>query len=129
MIKQIKNKQRKQKRKRLPKLKIYFQFIIHQEHYIKLPSSSRSIENIHLLLKNRKAENIIFMSSNPFRIVAAMHQKFLTIPVVPQQYFIQQDIQLVLVEHYILKLRHLDVMKGRIFKDFESCISPVDIKL
>lgn len=40
-----------------------------------------------------------------------MAQKFLSIPVVQYESFYREDIQLYLVEHYILKLRHLEEMQ------------------
>ena len=33
---------------------------------------------------------------------------------------------MVLVEHYILKLRHLEIMKSRLSSDFERFVGEVD---
>jgi len=74
----------------IPKLKIFFQFIIHQEHYIKF--GGRHIENLDILLKNRRKDKIIFLSSNNFRIVAAMSQDFLSIPIAPYENLENDDI-------------------------------------
>jgi hypothetical protein len=40
------------------------------------------IENLLVLTKNRLKENLIFISSNPFRIITAMKGGFLTIPII-----------------------------------------------
>jgi hypothetical protein len=77
------------------------------------------IENLLVLTKNRLKENLLFLSSNPFRIIAAMKGGFLTIPVLPFEYFYRDEFQLCLVEHYILKIRHLKDMKSRIKQDFK----------
>ena len=57
--------------KRLPDVKIYFQFIIHQKQYLHIPEQNIWIENLLVLTKNRTKDDLIFISSNPVRIVAA----------------------------------------------------------
>jgi hypothetical protein len=44
-----------------------------------------------ILTKNRHIRNIIFISSNPFRIVAAIKGGFQTIPVIPFESFYRFD--------------------------------------
>jgi hypothetical protein len=41
------------------------------------------------------------------------------LPVTPFQSFYREDIQLCLLEHYILKIRHLKEMKQILKKDFQ----------
>jgi len=110
----------------LPEIKIYFQFIIHQGQYIYLKDHNEYIENLLLLTKNRKIENIILISSNAFRIIAALKSGFFTIPVIPYQSFCKDDYQPSLVEHYILKIRHLKDMKKRLKDDFEFLTQDID---
>jgi hypothetical protein len=71
-----------------------------------------------LLTKNREKDNIIFISSNPLRIVAAIKQGFQTIPIVQFESSNQQDFQLNLVENYILKVRLLTEMKAHLQCNF-----------
>ena len=80
-FKQKKPKSRIQRMKRLPDVKIYFQFIIHQKQYLHVPEHNIWVENLLVLTKNRGREDLIFISSNPMRIVAAIASNFLTIPV------------------------------------------------
>ena len=44
-----------------------------------------------VLTKNRAKENLIFISSNPFRIVTAMKMGVYTIPVIQYQSFYRDD--------------------------------------
>jgi len=75
-----------------------------------------------VLTKNRHKENLIFISSNPFRIIAAIKAGYLTIPVIQFEVSYQEDYQLCLVEHYILKIRHLKDMKKRLREDFKFLV-------
>ena len=50
--------------------------------------------------------------------MAAMKAEFLVIPVIQYESFYRDDIQLSLLEHYILKIRHLKDMKKRLKNDF-----------
>lgn len=77
--------------KKLPDIKIYFQFIIHQRQYIHIKEHDKYIENLMVLTKNRSKENLIFISSNPFRIVTAIKYGFLTIPVIQFESFYRDD--------------------------------------
>jgi len=85
------------------------------------------IENLLVLTRNRLKENLIFISSNPFRIVTAIKLNFLTIPVV-QYELTKTDFQLSLVEHYILKIRHLKDMRKRLRQDFKFLVQKIDNK-
>lgn len=77
--------------KKLPDIKIYFQFIIHQKQYLYIKEHDKYIENLLVLTKNRLKENLLFVSSNPFRIIAAMKGGFLTIPVLQFEYFYRDE--------------------------------------
>jgi hypothetical protein len=79
-----------------------------------------------VLTKNRPKDNLIFISSNPFRIVTAIKYGFLTIPVIQFESFYRDDYQLSLVEHYILKIRHLKDMKKRLRQDFKCLVQKID---
>lgn len=116
------NKSSFQRMKKLPDVKIYFQFIIHQRQYIHIKEYDKHIENLLVLTKNRPKDNLIFISSNPFRIVTAIKYGFLTIPVIQFESFYRDDYQLSLVEHYILKIRHLKDMKKRLRQDFKCLV-------
>jgi len=108
--------------KRLPDLKIYFQFIIHMRQYIYLKEHDVYIENLLVLTRNRLKENLIFISSNPFRIVTAIKCGFFTIPVIQFEASTANDFQLSLVENYIMKIRHLKEMRKRLRSDFKFLI-------
>ena len=69
------------------------------------------IENLQLLLRNRTRQDIIVLSSNPLRVVAAIHQGFVTIPIIPQDVVLRSDFQLKLVEQYLI---HLNFTKSNI---------------
>lgn len=73
---------------------------------------------MYLLTSNRKPENIILLSGNPLRVIAAMDQGFCGIPVVKFQNFMQNDYQLNLVENYLIKLKYAKDMKSKNLSDF-----------
>ena len=114
--------------KKLPDIKIYFQFIIHQRQYLHLKDHDKWIENLFVLTKNRLKENFILISSNPFRTVAAMKCGFFVLPVIPFESFYRDDFQLSLLEHYILKIRHLKDMKKRLKNDFKFLVQKIEKK-
>jgi hypothetical protein len=60
------------------------------------------VENFRIFLSNRKKEDLIFISSNPFRIVVAKSQKIFAVPVLPFENFYRDDFQLSLLENYML---------------------------
>ena len=68
--------------KKLPDIKIYFQYIIHQRQYVYIKESNFWIENLMVLNKNRSKELLILMSSDPFRIVTAIQGGYSVIPIV-----------------------------------------------
>ena len=51
---------------------------------------------------------------------------FLTIPVLQFESFYRDEFQLSLVEHYILKIRHLKDMKKRIKLDFKYLVQKIE---
>ena len=74
--------------------------------------------NLFLLTKNRKFENIILISGNPFRVVAAMDLGFCGIPIIKFTNFMQNDYQLNLLENYLIKLKYSNDMKSKNTTDF-----------
>lgn len=98
--------------------KIYFNYIIFDKYYIPLKDKQCYIENLMILTKNRKLDDILLLSSDPFRIVAARSQGFLVIPILPYETFYTNDFQLCLVENYILKHRHCNELSIRVKVDF-----------
>ena len=84
------------------------------------------VENLLVLTKNRRKDNLIFISSNPARIMAAVRGGFLAVPVLQYEVFYRDDFQLSLVEHYILKIRHLRDMKTRLRNDFRFLVKKVE---
>jgi len=77
--------------KKLLDVKVYIQYIIHQKQYIHIEECNKYVENLLVLTKNRSKHNIIFMSSDPFRIVTSMQLGFSTIPIVPFESFYRDD--------------------------------------
>ena len=59
--------------------KVYFNFVIDESWYQDI--GDFRIENLWLLTSNRSKDEIIFMSSDPLKVVASIRQGFLTIPV------------------------------------------------
>ena len=59
-------------------------------------------------------------------IMAAIRGGFLTIPVIPYEVFYRDDFQLSLVEHYILKIRHLNNYRGMIRNDFQFLVQEIE---
>jgi len=108
-----------QRVKKLPDIKLFFQFIIHQRQYIHIKDYDRYVENLLLLTKNRKKEDLIYISSNPFRIITALNDGYLTIPLIQYECQGRSEYQLCLLENYIMKHRHLKDMRARIREDFK----------
>jgi hypothetical protein len=81
---------------------------------------------LHVLLKNRLKHKLIFVSSHPFRIISAINQGFLTVPIIQYEAFYRDDFQLSLVEHYILKIRHHQTMQERVSQDFKFLTQRID---
>ena len=61
-----------------------------------------------MLTKNRLKNQIIFLSSKPMNIVAALIQGYQTIPIIHYDEHKNDDFQLNLIEHFFLKIKHLD---------------------
>ena len=61
-----------------------------------------------MLTKNRLKNQIIFLSSKPMNIVAALMQGYQTIPIIQYDEHKKDDFQLNLIEHFFLKIKHLD---------------------
>ena len=93
-----------------------------------LKDQDKWIVNLFVLTKNRLKENFILISSNPFRTVAAMKCGFFVLPVIPFESFYRDDFQLSLLEHYILKIRHLKDMKKRLKNDFKFLVQKIEKK-
>lgn len=73
-----------------------------------------------LLLGNRMKRDMIYISSNPYRLVSAQHQGMIALPVTPFETDLspKNEYQLCLLESYILKHRHLGNMREILKKDF-----------
>ena len=63
-------------------------------------------------------DNLILVSSNPLRIIAAINQDFMTIPVLPFETFYKDDIQLTLLENYVMSNK----TNNHILADFKFMI-------
>ena len=86
-LEQQKNQPQKQqslgrKKGKVPYVKVYLSYIIHKKQYLNLKEYDFLIENFLMLTKNRKKDQIIFLSANPLSIVAALHQAYQTIPII-----------------------------------------------
>ena len=76
------------------------------------------MENLFLLTGNRKEGNIFLISGGHFNIILAKDCGFCVIPIVPFVRSNQQDVELNMVENYLLKLRYANDMKGKNDIDF-----------
>ena len=110
------------KKKRLCKNiepKTYFQFLICDRNYINLSNqSSEMVENLYLITSNRKSNNIFLLTSNPTSLITAKECNFCVIPISQYSNDGNTDIQLNLVENYLLKLRYTTDMKSKNDIDF-----------
>ena len=109
------------KKKRLSKaieVKIFFQFIICNKNYLNIKECNQHIENLCLMTSNRKEGNIFLLTSNKFSLIVAKQCGFCVIPIVQYQANMENDIQLKLVENYLLKLRYANDMKSKNDIDF-----------
>ena len=91
---------------KLLKKQMYFQFMICQKNYCYFEEINEYIENFHILMKNRKASRIYFLTSNIMRLVAAMKQGFRGIPISKFDSTDDDDFQLNLIENYLIKLHY-----------------------
>ena len=58
--------------------------------------------------------------------MAALRGGYLVIPVLQYEVFYRDDFQLSLVEHYILKIRHLKNVKTRLRNDFRFLLTKIE---
>ena len=70
------------------------------------------------MTRNRKLGNIFLITSNQFRLIVANQSGFCVIPITKFQANMENDIQLKLVENYLLKLRYTNDMKSKNNIDF-----------
>ena len=91
--------------------KIFFNFIIDEVWYHQI--GDIKIENLMLLTFNREKNEIIYLSNDPLRVVAAMKQGFLTIPV---------ENKLNVLESYLIRNRNLKNMAKTLQKDFSKIL-------
>lgn len=106
------------KQKRNIQIKLYFQFIISENNYIKIDEANESIENLALMTSKRKECNIFLLTSNHFRLVAAKENGFCIIPIAKFCSNMENDVQLNLVENYLLLLKYTNDMKSKNNIDF-----------
>jgi len=83
-----------------------------------MPELGENIENLFLLTQNRKQSDIFLLTSNSMRLIAAMDQGFCAIPITNFSNPTRNDLQLNLVENYLLKLRYFNDMKSKNDIDF-----------
>ena len=76
------------------------------------------IENLHILTKNRDPSNIFMLNSNKVRLISCMDQGFCGIPIQEFRKFDKQDIQLRIVENYLIKLQYTKDSKSKNMNDF-----------
>jgi hypothetical protein len=70
------------------------------------------------MTSNRKEGNIFLLTSNKFSLIVANQCGFCVIPITQYQANMENDIQLKLVENYLLKLRYTSDMKSKNNIDF-----------
>ena len=119
------------KNKRLTKqyeTKVYFQFILNDTNYLYIDQANEHIENLFLLTAKRNLGNIFLLTSNNFRIVAAKENGFCVIPITKFGSDMEKDIQLNLVENYLLLLRYTNDMKSKNNIDFGFLTQKLKIK-
>ena len=68
---------------------------------------------------------MIYISSNPFRIINALNENFLALPVIPFETNNRDEFQLCLLENYILKYRHHKEMRDRLRRDFTFLLNQI----
>ena len=84
-----------------------------------IPGWSEQVENLFLLTNNRKEGNIFLLSANQVRLITAMENGFCVVPIMQySDITIDTDIQLNLVENYLLKLRYFSDLKSKNDIDF-----------
>ena len=86
------------------------------------------VENLFLMTSNRKENNIFLLTSNSLSIITAKECDFCVIPISQYQNDGTPDIQLNLVENYLLKLRYTNEMKSKNDIDFGYLKSKEAIK-
>ena len=79
-----------------------------------------------MLQKYRHKDNLIVISSDPFSIVAAMHQGYQTVPIIQFESFLRSDFQLNLVENYLLKLRYGSKVPETVKNNFKFLTSSIE---
>ena len=87
-------------------------------NYLYIEKADEHIENLFLMTENRKESNIVLLSSNNFRLVSAKELNFCVIPITKFVRNEVKDIQLNLVEKYLILLRYNIDMKCKNNIDF-----------
>jgi hypothetical protein len=92
--------------------------LVCDNNFTYIEKASAFVENLFVLTGNRKDSNIFLVSGNHFNLVLAKDIGFCIIPIVPFVRSNQQDVELNMVENYLLKLRYAKDMKGKNDIDF-----------
>ena len=100
--------------------------ICHQ-NYTYFEELGEYIENLHILTQNRDPAKIFNLNSSQMRLVACMDQGFCGIPIQKYEKFNKKDIQLRIVENYLIKLQYTKDTKSKNINDFgiltQACLS------
>lgn len=108
-------------------MKLYFQFIMHQRQYVYIKDLDLNVENFLLLTKNRIKEDLIYISSNPLKLITALSMQINVLPVAPfeSNTATNNEYQLCLLENYILKYRHDKEIRERLKSDFAFLLNNI----
>jgi hypothetical protein len=69
----------------------HFTQIMDCDNYVYIEKANQWIENLFTILEKTPTENIVFLSSNPFRIASAINCKFSTVPITSFTPYIGDD--------------------------------------
>lgn len=83
-----------------------------------MPQRQDKVENLFLLTSNRKQSSVFFLSSNMLSLVSAKECGFCVIPINLFQQIDDAEIDLYLVEKYLLKLRYASDQQYKNQTDF-----------
>ena len=89
-----------------------------KKNYTHFEDLGECIENLHILTLNRDPSQIFILNSNKVRLISCMDQGFCGIPILEFQKFDKQDIQLRIVENYLIKLQYFKDTKSKNMNDF-----------
>ena len=103
--------------------------MINKQNYVYFDEIDEHVENLFILLKNRVPKNIFFITCNYMSLVIAMHLGFCGIPITKFNKYDEDDFQLNLLEHYLLKLHLHKNMFGKNLSDFGYMLEKSHIEM